>query len=251
MTANKNVKLGRPRIPAPELEALSEQSDEPIDRQVYDTIKRALMSGAIPPGGKLSSRSIAGALGVSPMPVREALKRLDADGVLSSTAKTAFVVKELTKVEYEEILSIRFHLEGAAIRAATGLITAKEIDQAYWLYERINAARDWKQVLHYNYKMHFLIYGAANLPFTLKLIENTWLRVGPALHRVNDFTGDTAATSGGSKSEKEHADLLEALRFRNPEAAEQALRTDMEGNAKVMFAYFKQNAEQELVDRRH
>lgn len=82
------------------LEPLDAASDGPIDRQVYHAIRRSLMAGLIQPGSKLSIRPIAGALGVSAMPVREALKRLDADGILQSAAKSAYVVLTLSREEY-------------------------------------------------------------------------------------------------------------------------------------------------------
>ena len=87
----KRKRAGRPPIPAPEIEALDSESDEPIERQIYLALRRSLMSGAILPGSRISSRSIASSLGVSAMPVREALKRLESDGAMKSSAKSCFV----------------------------------------------------------------------------------------------------------------------------------------------------------------
>src|SRR5579859_5031189 len=109
---------GRLPIPAPELELLDVDSREPMDRRVYRALRRSLMSGAILPGARVSTRSIASALGVSAMPVREALKRLESDGALRSSAQSAFIVNELSRVEFREILLIRLHLETMLAREA-------------------------------------------------------------------------------------------------------------------------------------
>lgn len=219
---------GRPKITAPALEPLDAQSNEPIDKQVYQAIRRSIMSGGLPPGGRLSSRSIADALGVSPMPVREALKRLDADGVIHSAAKSGFLVHDLTAVEYEEILTIRLQIESLLIREAAAKITPEEVDQATWLLERMKASKDWSRVLQYNYQLHFLAYQAAHMPYALSITENIWLRVGPALHRVEQKVPLTQST-------KHLSNMVKALRNKNPILAEKHLRTDIEINATALL----------------
>lgn len=215
---------GRPKISAPELDPLDATSDEPIDKQVYQAVRRALMSGALPPGGRLSSRSIASALGVSPMPVREALKRLDADGVIHSAAKSGFRVHDLTAAEYREILTIRLQIESLLIREAAKHITREEADQATWLVERMKASQDWRHVLQYNYQLHFLAYKAANMPYALSITENIWLRVGPAFHRLPEKVTLTLSL--------QHLyNLVKALRKNDPVAAEKCLRSDIELNS--------------------
>ena len=230
---------GRPPVQPPELAPLDAESTEPIDRQVYNAIRRSLMSGAIMPGAKLSSRSIAGALGVSSMPVREALKRLDADGVLRSTAKSSFMVREFTAKEYQEILAVRLPLEGLLTRTATENIADNEIDQVWWLLDRMKASNSWRQLLHYNYKMHFIIYRKADMPYVLSLVENIWLRVGPILHKLN-------LKKDQSKEEQAahlHS-LADALQARDAVRAEKALHKDILMNAEELMKSLK-NADAE------
>lgn len=219
---------GRPRVPPPVLEELDVESDAPIDRQVYQALRRSLMSGAIQPGSRLSSRSIAGALGVSPMPVREALKRLDADGVLHSSAKSAFVVHDLTPDEYREILQIRLRLEGLVVREAAKRIGKAEVEQCSWLLDRMKSAREWRQVLNYNFRMHFLIYRCAQMPYALALIENIWLLVGPALHKVS-------AAVPLDSAYRHLEELVAALDRNAPDDADAALTSDILMNAEILL----------------
>ena len=87
----------RARIGAPEMTLVETSASEATELQVYKAIRRALMSGALEPGARISSRSIAESLGVSAMPVREALKRLEADGG-ENGAKAAAILRGMNAV---------------------------------------------------------------------------------------------------------------------------------------------------------
>jgi DNA-binding GntR family transcriptional regulator len=223
----KRKRSGRPPIPAPEIEALDSESDEPIERQIYLALRRSLMSGAILPGSRISSRSIASSLGVSAMPVREALKRLESDGAMKSSAKSCFVINFPTVEEFAEILQIRLRLEIMLAREATPRLSDAEIEQISWLQERMAQSKSWRQVLSYNYKMHFQIYRAASMPFALSLVENIWVKIGPTLHVVYD-------EKTGATPFDHHYTIIEGLRERDPEKVEQAIRSDLKDAATVI-----------------
>jgi GntR family colanic acid and biofilm gene transcriptional regulator len=218
---------GRLPIPAPEIEALDPESAEPIERQVYLALRRSMMSGAVLPGSRVSSRSIASSLGVSAMPVREALKRLESDGAMKSSVKSAFVVTYPTIEEFAEILKIRLHLEGMLAREATPRIGKGDIDKAAWLQDRMAQSRSWPQVLSYNYKMHFLIYRAAAMPYALSLVENIWVKIGPALHAVY---GDEPGTTPFDH----HDAVVDGLRERDADRVEAAILGDLEDAAALI-----------------
>lgn len=186
------------------------------------------MAGLIQPGSKLSIRPIAGALGVSAMPVREALKRLDADGILQSAAKSAYVVLALSREEYREVLEVRLPLEGLLIRRAAEAMDAADIERLQRLSDRMKASRDWRHVLKYNFDLHFLLYRGAGMPFVLSIVENIWLRIGPALHMVNEAVPLDGAF--------EHLNAaVRAVAARDPGAAEQALHADILQNAEALL----------------
>ena len=193
------------------------------------------MAGGIPPGARLSTRSIASALGVSAMPVREAMKRLDADGVVHSSAKSGFIVHELSAAEYREILEIRLRMETMLIRKAAVQMTPTEVQQAEWLLSRLLASTEWKQILNYNYKMHFLAYRAARMPYSLSIVENIWLHVGPALHLVQQKARLQPSLDFLSG-------IVAALRAGDADAAEAALRADIQYNAAALLVVLDEKA---------
>ncbi len=219
---------GRPPTPAPDLEPLSAESDEPIERQVYLALRRSMMSGSILPGARISGRSIANALGVSSMPVREALKRLESDGAVSSSAKSAFIVNYPTLKEFKEILRIRLQLEMMLAREATPLISDADVGRVEWLQDRMKQSRNYAQVLGYNYKMHFLIYRAADMPYAMSLVENVWVKIGPMLHEIYSDKKTTAALFD------HHNTIVAGLKQRDPDSVALAVRADLEDAAAVI-----------------
>lgn len=220
---------GRPPTPAPEMDPLDSESSEPIERQVYVTLRRAMMSGALLPGARISSRSIARSLGVSSMPVREALKRLESDGAISSSQKSAFFVAYPTVAEFNELLRIRLELEVMLAREATPKISKIEIERAHWLQERMAQSRSYGQILGYNYKMHFLIYRAAEMPYALSLVENIWVKIGPILHAIY---GDKKMTA--ILFDHHHA-IVDGLRAGDAAKVESAIRADLQDAAIVIL----------------
>lgn len=231
MVEDENEKVrrypGRTPIPAPEIEALSFNGNEPIERQVYTSLRRALMAGAMLPGSRISSRSIAASLGVSTMPVREALKRLESDGALQSSVKSAFIIPYPTPKEFQEILQIRLRLETMLAIAAVPRITKEQIDKVEWLQDRIAQSNNWRQVLNYNQQMHFTIYDAADMPYALALVENVWTRIGPLLHVVYGGAFETTPY-------EHHYAMITGLRTRNSDTIEQAVRGDLIESADVI-----------------
>jgi GntR family colanic acid and biofilm gene transcriptional regulator len=185
-------KRGRSQTLAPELDPVNPESAEPIERQVYKTIRQALMSGVIAPGTVLTSRSLAQRMKVSAQPVRDALKRLEADGIL----------------------------EGLAGWHATSAISDDAIDRLRQINGRMELAGSTREYLAENFRFHFLIYSEADKAVLLALIENLWIRIGPHLHHhPNEFNrADTL---------KKHQEIIDALVSRDPDAVQSAIASDL------------------------
>ncbi len=209
------------------IEPLDPRDGDPVERQVYRAIRGALMAGGVPPGGKLSSRGLAEALGVSATPVREALKRLEAEGAVESRDRSAIYVLELTREAYREVLEVRLRLEGLAARQSAAGFDRAAMKQAVALDKRLRGARGASEFLSWNFRFHFFIYQRANSPYLLSLIENTWLKIGPSLNRF-------IAEVEQEETYGAHARILDALDRNDGDAAEAALRDDLVGAAEVI-----------------
>lgn len=191
-----------------------------MGRQVYERICRAIMSGAFAPGASLSTRSLADRFSVSPMPVREALKRLEADGVVVGRAKSAFVLLDPTTAEFGELLDIRLRLEGLAAAEAARRMDLPTLTRVQALHKQLETYDgDLAGLLTLNFAFHFAVYESAGRPVLLAMIERLWLRIGPVLHASAGY--DAAAVAAN------HALLLDALERGDAPAAEAALGRDL------------------------
>jgi DNA-binding GntR family transcriptional regulator len=220
---------GRIRRPAPAIEPLDASDDLPLELQVYNRLRRALIAGRIVAGTNLSVRSIAEAMGVSNAPVRDALKRLEADGALLARPRSAFYTPPVSLAEYDSILAVRVCLEGlAAAEAATraSLADIRAIEAALGTY-RAALELGWNERLSQaNHGFHFAIYQAAGNSVLSELIATLWVRMGPILAR--------ARPSPDEDSVHHHARALDAIKRRDPQLARQAIEEDLIGAARMI-----------------
>lgn len=152
---------------------------------VERTLKEALLSGRLMPGERLVTREMAAKLGTSPTPVREALLKLVAAGVLEATPAQAFLVPVVTPERYRELSEIRKAIEGLAAETAATRITSAALAELQALNERFRRARrqgDVAEALEHNRRFRFLLYEAAGMPTLSTLIETLWLQIGPSLN---------------------------------------------------------------------
>jgi DNA-binding GntR family transcriptional regulator len=200
---------------------------QPIERdtlhqQVYDRLKHAILSGGIVPGTALSVRSLARALGTSPMPVREALRRLIAERALESLPNRSVILPMPTAERFAEIRRLRMAIEGMMVEAAAGLMPGSEVE----LLERTEAAMEQAEegppaaylALHSDF--HFRIYRAAAMPTALAITESLWMQTGPLLHHLMG-----GRTLGAARSQ--HKAVIAALRRHDGAAARRALEIDI------------------------
>lgn len=231
---------GRKKTEAPDLPRLSLSVGDSIERQVYQALRYAMMSGSIAPGAKLTSRPISVALGVSTTPVREALKRLEADGALVGQSKQAFFVNDPDQVDFQELLNIRLSLEIQAIRASAQRATAGDIEPIRRInkeYERLLNGGDGapSRILDFNFRFHFEIYKLSRSPLLVQMIETLWLRIGPAFNRYVSHYRNSEITCF-------HGQMLEALERQDPDEAEAALRRDLVIGANAVVSQLRARA---------
>lgn len=219
-TVPEKKRRGRNQSLAPELIPVDPGLPEPVERQVYRSIRQGLMSGLIAPGATLTSRSLALQLGTSVQPVRDALKRLEADGIFEGRPQSGFFLRDPTAPEFREILEIRQRLEGLAARHAATRMSSETIGQLKSINQEMGRLSKPHDYLAENYRFHFTIYAEARQPTLLAIIENLWMRIGPALHHH--------PTSYNRESTMaKHEAIIEALVRRDGEAAEAAIAHDL------------------------
>lgn len=159
---------------------------------VYEELRSRMLTGKIMPGVSLSTRSLAIEMGVSQMPVRDALSRLAAEGAVQIRSKRRIEVAPMTAERFADILDCRLLLEPeAAAHALPNLTPAlirslREIDAAL---DRSMESGDVLGYMEQNFRFHFTIYRANQRPALNRLIESLWLQFGPFMRVVTGRFG--------------------------------------------------------------
>ncbi|MEI9850537.1 MAG: GntR family transcriptional regulator [Sphingomonas sp.] len=173
----------RARLEPPALGAIDPTLGIPIGQQIYRTLRRALIAGRIGAGDRLSIRAIAESLGVSPAPVRDALKQLEAGEVLEARRKSAFFPSPVGPDLYDQLERVRVELEGFAAGEAARRADARDVrmieDAADRYLDAVHS--NPADTVAANHSFHFAIYHASRNAVLVQLIENLWLRMGPLL----------------------------------------------------------------------
>jgi DNA-binding GntR family transcriptional regulator len=202
---------------------------ETTSQQAYIEISEAILAGAFAPGEILTQRSLAGTLGVSEMPVREALKHLISEGALQGLPNRSAKIPLLNRREVEQIFTLRGMLEGRAAFLAAQNITTHQIDTLNAIQKRIEVAVTHGRLKEYtalNRDFHFMIYRIADDPTLLSLIRALWLRLVPAIAMSLGATIKNAQEFrrvGGSN----HYRIMKAFVARDAGAAEEAMCRDL------------------------
>lgn len=192
-----------------------------LGNQAYQELKRIILDRQIPPGGKLNEGDLAQALGISRTPIREAINRLEKEGLVKIVPQKGAYVVQFTEADIYELFLIRENLEGLAAYLAATRISEKDLAKLEPAVEGFSEPFDEKEIRRYareDFKFHQAVVQLSGAQRLIGLIST--------LHDyIRIFRLTTVGVSGRMKSSlDEHRELLEAFRLRNPEEAEQRMR---------------------------
>ncbi len=204
-----------------------------LNEEVYQQLKQALMTGRISPGSTMTIRSLAASFGISPMPVREALRRLVAEHVLVLLPNRSVSLPIITRERFREITRIRTSLEGLASEEAAAFIPADDIKMMAQLNDEMeteDAARSVDYLVK-NREFHFCLYRNCRMPTLLLIIESLWLQIGPLL-----TIQQLKYAGAGLAVQTHHRRALKALKKRDAKETRDAIVSDIEDAAKIIAA---------------
>lgn len=211
-------------------EALDAQESTLAD-SIYRYLAERLVAGRFAPGDKLSLRSVSEALGVSMMPVREAVSRLAAEGALEVLPKKAVTVPLMRADQFRDITRVRIGIEGMAAALASqnrdpGSLA--EIERTEVAFRSLGLKRDpdLSQAVAANQAFHFAVYRAAGSVELLAIIERLWLRAGPIINL--DLRENPERLALG-EAVRHHAATLKAIKSADEAGARSAVAADIRG----------------------
>lgn len=176
-----------------------------INDEVYSRLKHQITHAQIAPGQKVSIRQIAEAFGVSTMPVREALRKLQAEGFVQFETRSV-IVRSLSQQEVKEIFAIRERLECLATEWAIGQVKPEDLEALRETLsvmddEEVGLA-DWQRM---NREFHLQLYELSGSAKLIQLITNVWDMVEPYMHIY------TSSVTSLQTAQTQHHKMLELV----------------------------------------
>jgi DNA-binding GntR family transcriptional regulator len=197
---------------------------KPIERhqtlreKILETIREAILRGALKPGEKVAEPELAERFGISRTPIREAFRQLESEGYLTVIPRKGAVVTALSERDVEEFYAIKSILEGYAARMAAVNLSGKDIDRLEAINDRLEQlARDGdvKTFFRVHNEFHELFIRAAGNEKLLELI-------GQLLMKFNRLRMASLSLPGRMEiSVNEHKKILEAFKSNDGEKANQ------------------------------
>lgn len=193
----------------------------PVPDQLYDMLRWAIVSLKLLPRQKLNEQDVATAHGVSRTPVRAAFLRLNQEGLLETYPQLGSFVTPIRMEGLVRAQFIREAIECAAIRRSAEVMTdelRQELDATFAAHQRSLESRTWEQFHELDQKTHRLICMGTSVRDLWEVVDEERVH----LDRVRRLMLPDANINASVISQ--HLDFITAVRSRDPEAAEEAMR---------------------------
>jgi DNA-binding GntR family transcriptional regulator len=213
------------------------QRPEPLAEQAFRALREEIATGALVPGQRITERALAMRLGVSPTPVREALRRLEQEGLVEhSGARTLSVVAHSDEA-LQELMYAEVVLRAAEARSAAKKITDEQLLRldsiVSEMLQRVGTATD-DELLILGKQFDGVVTEAAASPGVHRLIDSASV-IGRTrrLRAIRTLRG--SARNTGRRHLQAHQDLVSALRRRDPDQVEHVVRTHLLSSLSVLL----------------
>lgn len=209
----------------------------PLRDVVFQTLRQAILKGEIRPGERLMEVQLANKLGVSRTPIREAIRKLELEGLVTMVPRKGAEVAQITEKNLKDVLEVRRALEELAVRIACDRISAAQLDQlknAAVEFQQSLSKKDVTAIAEADVHFHDVIYMATDNQRLIHILNN--LREQMYRFRVEylkkrDFH---------SRLVKEHGELIEALENRDKELAAKCIIEHIDNQELVVIHNLKE-----------
>lgn len=202
----------------------------PEHEAIYKKVRNMILFGQLLPGQPVTIFGLKEAVGAGVTPVREAIRRLTAEGALETLGNRRICVPELCAKRIDEIYFARFAIEPKMAERAATRATEADITRLETLDQKVDRAIETGNIEAYlesNFRFHFALYDLAGTPILRKIATSLWLQFGPS-HRV------VSGRFGTSNLPDLHSETIEALRRRDSTATARAIEGDLQQGLDLM-----------------
>ncbi len=206
--------------------------------QVYRELEGAILTGRLKPGQRLVAEELSRQMGVSRIPIREAIGKLEARYFVQKTPQKGAVVMELSESNIKEIQELRLMLEIRAARQAIGHITDNTLKKLLNYNRQYTEA--WERfdadaLLSANKLFHYTMYQESGMPILMRLIDSVWNLLSPYYHIIFRQTRIKDPRSGPEHHER----IIDGIRKKDTDQVECWLKKDLEDSSKFVIQVIK------------
>lgn len=199
-------------------------------------IREAIIAGQIAEGEPIRQDEIAKLFNVSKIPVREALKRLEAEGLVEFKKNRGALVTRISEQELAQIFEVRVMLETKLIRLAVPNMTEQTYQQADAICNAFIDEMDIGSWTVLNWQLHACLYEPAQRPYMLGLIRSIYDKIERYLRLQMNIS------EGKARANDEHKEIVKACKAKDVELAVSLIETHINGVCKALNDYLPNGA---------
>lgn len=210
----------------------------PLRDVVFQTLRQAILKGELEPGERLMEIHLAKRLGVSRTPIREAIRKLELEGLVVMIPRRGAVVASITEKDMRDVLEVRRTLEMMAVEVACDRISQEELERlrlAGVEFQKDREGGDLVQLARDDMAFHEIIYGATGNQRLIGILNN--LREQMYRYRM-EYLKDT---SSYERLDQEHSRIYESICVRDKETAREAIREHIDNQEAAIIRAIREN----------
>ena len=208
---------------------------------VIDGLREMIADGRVQPGEWIRQERLARELGVSHTPIREALKQLEAEGLVEHVPYRGVRVVEFSLDDVVDIYTMRSALEGLAAAAAATLITPEELAEIRRLHDAMVACKspvdDLPKIRELNRDFHRRIVLASRRTYLIRTLEQMWSWFPTMLWNRLTLMADASTPERADADNQQHELIVAALEARDPERAERLIREHIDQSRQALLTH--------------
>ncbi|MBU3541886.1 MAG: GntR family transcriptional regulator [Burkholderiaceae bacterium] len=211
----------------------SELNAQNLHEMTFQKLRNMLVEGQIAPGSKLNERELAEQLCVSRTPIREAIRRLAADGLVELIANRGAIAVKLDREDILNTFDVIANLEGFSGELAVQNITVEqltELEATHYEMLAQHARKDLSNYYRLNLKIHHLINQAANNPVLTRLYQQVNARIEALRFKSNQDEHKW------QKAIEEHQEMIDALKARDTQRMRAVMQSHVMNKRDVVLA---------------
>ncbi len=212
-------------------------SYKPLRDVVVESIRQAIISGQFPPGMRLMELQLAEEMGVSRTPVREAIRKMELEGLVVMIPRRGAYVADISIKDINEVYEVRTALDVLSAGLAAERIDKSEIQEMRELLAEEAAlveARDYPKIIDNDTAFHDVIYRASGNTRCMNIISNLREQITAIRGRSMPYPGRVEIML------KEHRAIFDAIAAGKVEKAQEAVRTHMENAEQTLLKVIKE-----------